>query len=126
VARVRPLISIVDDDESVREAVKGLIKSLGYNAAAFSSAEEFLLSRQVQQTACLILDINMPGMSGLDLHRHLASEGASIPTILITAYPDDRIRNSALHDGVLCYMVKPFDEDDLLSCIDQALSKKAH
>ena len=125
-ARVRPLISIVDDDESVREAVKGLIKSLGYNAATFSSAEDFLLSGRLQQTACLILDINMPGMSGLDLHRRLASEGASVPTILITAYPDDRIRNSALNDGVLCYMVKPFDEDDLLSCIDQALSNKAH
>ena len=125
-ARVRPLISIVDDDESVREAVKGLMQSLGYNAAAFASAEDFLLSRQLPQTACLIADINMPGMSGLDLYRRLSNSGASIPTILITAYPDDRIRMGALHDGVLCYMVKPFDEGDLLSCIDQALSRKAH
>ena len=120
---VRPLISIVDDDESVREAVKGLMQSLGYNAAAFASAEDFLLSRQLPQTACLIADINMPGMSGLDLYRRLSNSGTSIPTILITAYADDRVRDSAVHDGVLCYMVKPFDEGDLLSCIDQALSK---
>jgi FixJ family two-component response regulator len=125
VARVRPLISIVDDEESIREAVKGLMRSLGYNAAAFSSAEDFLLSPQLPQTACLIADFNMPGMSGLDLHRRLSTSGTCIPMILITAYPDDRIRDSALQDGVLCYMVKPFDEGALLSCIDQALSRNA-
>jgi FixJ family two-component response regulator len=124
VARVRALISIVDDDDSVREAITGLIESLGYKAAAFASAEDFLLSRQLPQTACLIADINMPGMSGLDLHRRLSNSGASIPTILVTAYPDDRARDSALHDGVLCYMVKPFEERELLSCIAQALLKK--
>lgn len=126
VEATRPLISIVDDDELVREAVTGLMRSLGYRVAAFGSAEAFLRSRQLSRTACLIADINMPAMSGLDLHRRLASSGASIPTILITAYPDDQMRNRALHDGVLCYMVKPFDEGDLLSCIDRALSKKAH
>jgi len=125
VARVRTLISIVDDDESVREAVKGLMKSLGYNAAAFSSAEEFLGSHQLLRTACLIADINMPAMSGLDLYRRLSDSGKSIPTILITAYPDDRVRDSALHEGVLCYMIKPFEEGELLSCIDEALSSSA-
>lgn len=120
----RPLISIVDDDELVREAVTGLIRSLGYRAAGFGSAEAFLRSRQLSRTACLIADINMPAMSGLELYRRLSSSGAVIPTILITAYPDDRTRKSALDAGVRCYMVKPFDESELLSCIDEALSRK--
>ena len=122
VAISRPVISIVDDDESIREAAKGLMKSLGYNAVAFPSAEDFLDSRQLPQTACLIADINTPGMSGLDLHRRLSGSGRRIPTILITAYPDDRVRDRALHDGVLCYLIKPFEENELLTCIETALS----
>jgi FixJ family two-component response regulator len=125
VAKSRPVISIVDDDESIREAAKGLMKSLGYNAVAFPSAEDFLDSRQLPQTACLIADINMPGMSGLDLHRRLSGSGRRIPTILITAYPDDRVRDRALHDGVLCYLIKPFEENELLTCIETALSPDA-
>ena len=118
----QPLISIVDDDELLRGAVTDLIRSLGYRAAAFGSAEAFLRSRQLSRTACLIADINMPAMSGLELYRRLSSSGAVIPTILITAYPDDRIRKRALDAGVRCYIVKPFDESELLSCIGQALS----
>ncbi|HXO01559.1 MAG TPA: response regulator [Stellaceae bacterium] len=117
----KPFISIVDDDESVREATKGLMKSLGYTAEAFSSAEDFLQSRQVPRTSCLIADVNMPGMSGLDLHRHLLASGNTIPTILITAYPDETIRQGALNAGVLCYLSKPFDESDLLPCLHTAL-----
>lgn len=117
----RQLISIVDDDESVREAATGLMKSLGYSAEAFPSAEDFLHSRQRSRTACLIADINMPGMSGLDLYRQLATSERPIPTILITAYPDESVRKRALNDGVICYLSKPFDETDLLSCLESVL-----
>ena len=120
-AKRKPLISIVDDDESVREAAKGLMKALGYAAETFPSAEDFLQSQQVPRTACLIADVNMPGMSGLDLHRHLSTSGKRIPTILITAYPDNGVRDRALNAGVICYLSKPFDEGDLLSCIHSAL-----
>ena len=120
--KTKSLISVVDDDESMREAVRGLMKSLGYTAEAFASAEEFLNSRQVPGTSCLITDVQMPGMTGLDLHRHLVASGKTIPTILITAYPDDSVRERALGDGVVCYLSKPFDESDLLACIHSALS----
>ena len=120
--KAKPHISVIDDDESMREAVKGLMKSLGYTAEAFASAEEFLSSRQVRRTSCLIADVQMPGMTGLELHRHLMASGKTIPTILITAYPDDRVRERALGDGVVCYLIKPFAEKDLLACIQSSLS----
>jgi FixJ family two-component response regulator len=119
----KPLISIVDDDELIRDAATGLIKSLGYNAVAFASAEDFLSSRQLSQTACLIADINMPEMSGLDLHRQLSASGKPIPTVLITAYPDDGVRKRALSAGVIGYLTKPFEEDDLLACVRSALTR---
>lgn len=118
-----PLISIVDDDESVREATKGLMKSLGFAAEVFPSAEDFLASRHLRRTTCLIADVNMPGMTGLELHRRLKASGKTIPTILITAYPDDGVRARAVTDGVICYLSKPFDEDDLLACISSALTR---
>jgi FixJ family two-component response regulator len=121
VAKRKPLISIVDDDESVREATKGLMKSLGYTSEAFPSAENFLQSHHALRTSCLIADVNMPGMSGLDLRHHLSASGKAIPTILITAYPDDRVREDALNAGVICYLSKPFDVGDLLFCIHSAL-----
>jgi len=120
-SETKPLISVVDDDESMREAVRGLMKSLGYTAEAFASAEEFLSSRQVPRTSCLIADVQMPGMTGLELHRHLMASGKTIPTILITAYPDDSARDRALGDGVVCYLSKPFDENDLLACVRSSL-----
>ena len=115
------LISVVDDDESMREAIRGLMKSLGYTAVAFASAEDFLSSWQVPRTSCLIADVQMPGMTGLELHRHLVALGEAIPTILITAYPDDGVRARALRDGIVCYLSKPFDENDLLTCISSSL-----
>ena len=120
--KTKSLISVVDDDESMREAVRVLMKSLGFTAEAFASAEEFLNSRQLPRTSCLITDVQMPGMTGLELHRHLVALGKTIPTILITAYPDDSVRERALGDGVVCYLSKPFDESDLLACIHAALS----
>ena len=119
--KTKPQISVVDDDESMREAIRGLMRSLGYTAQAFRSAEEFLTSHQVPHTSCLIADVQMPGMTGLELHRHLVASGKTIPTILITAYPDDRVRERALGDGVVGYLSKPFDENDLLACIRSSL-----
>ena len=120
--KTKPLISVVDDDESMREAIKGLMKSLGYTSQAFASAEEFLNSRQLPRTSCLIADVQMPGMTGLELHRHLVASGKSVPTILITAFPDDSARDRALGDGVVCYLSKPFDENELLACIRSSIT----
>jgi FixJ family two-component response regulator len=117
----RPRISVVDDDDSMREAIGGLMKSLGYMAEVFGSAEAFLNSRELPRTSCLIADVHMPGMTGLELHRHLVASGRTIPTILITAYPDDGVRARALRDGVVGYLSKPFDENDLLACIRSSL-----
>jgi FixJ family two-component response regulator len=122
VSKTNPQISVVDDDESMREAMRGLMKSLGYTAQTFASAEEFLNSCQVARTSCLIADVQMRGMTGLELHRHLVASGKTIPTILVTAYPDDTIRQRALEDGVVCYLSKPFDENDLFACIRSSLS----
>jgi FixJ family two-component response regulator len=121
VFKTKPQISVVDDDESMREAIRGLMKSLGYTAEIFGSAEEFLSSGEVPRTSCLIADVQMPGMTGIELHRHLVASGKPIPTILITAYPDDGARERALGDGVVCYLSKPFDENDLLTCIRSSL-----
>ena len=115
------VISIVDDDESVREAMTRLMRSLGYSAPAFASGESFLRSKRRRGTACLIADVQMPGMTGLELHNRLAASGKPIPTILITAYPDERVRAQALKAGVLCYLAKPFNESELLACIHSAL-----
>jgi FixJ family two-component response regulator len=119
----KPLISIVDDDEAVREATKGLMRALGFLAEAFGSAEDFLKFDRLHCTACLIADVQMPQMSGLELHRRLVASGVSIPTILITAYPDDGVRTRALTAGVMGYLTKPFNKDDLLGCIHSALNR---
>ena len=119
--RAKPLISIVEDNEAVREAIKGLMKSVGYRAEAAASAEEFLRSRHLGRTSCLIADVQMPGMTGLELHRRLSASGRIIPTVLITAYPDDGVRERALAAGVIGYLSKPFDENDLLACIRSGL-----
>jgi FixJ family two-component response regulator len=122
VQKAKPLISVVDDDESMREAVKGLMKSLGYRVEAAASAEEFLGSRHVRRTSCLIADVQMPGITGFELYQRLSASGKPIPTILITAYPDDSVRERALAAGVIGYLSKPFDENDLLACIRSALT----
>ena len=119
------MISIVDDNESVREAMTGLMRSVGFSAQAFQSAEGFLRSSRLDRTACLVTDMQMPGMTGLELHRRLVASGKPIPTILITAYPDESVRARAKEAGVICYLTKPFNEDDLLSCIRRALERWA-
>ena len=121
--KAKPLIAIIDDDQSMREAVKGLIKSFGYRAEAVASAQEFLRSRHVRRASCLIADMQMPGMTGLELYQRLSASGTPIPTILITAYPDDGIRERARSAGVTGYLSKPFEEDDLLACIRSALTR---
>ena len=115
------LISIVDDDESVREAVEGLIESLGFRVNAFPSAMDFLASPAVADTSCMIADVHMPQMSGIELHQRLTEQGHDIPTILITAYPCESVRARALASGVVCYLVKPFDDDALIGCVRSAL-----
>jgi FixJ family two-component response regulator len=123
VPTVKPLIAIVDDDVSMREAIEGLMRSLGFDAQAFSSADDFLMFPDLSRTACLVTDIHMPGMSGLDLHRRLIALGNSIPTVLITAYPDENARGRGFGAGIIGYLTKPFDEQDLLDCILSALPR---
>jgi len=115
------LISIVDDDEPFRESMRKLVMLLGYTVEAFSSAADFLASRLLPETACLITDINMPGMTGIELHRHLVNAGYAIPTILVTAYPDEVVRDRVLKDGVVCYLSKPVDDNNLERCLHWAL-----
>ena len=118
------LISIVDDDQPFRESMRKLIALLGYTVEAFPSAASFLLSPLLAETACLVVDVNMPGMTGPELHRHLAGTGYRIPTILVTAYPDEVVRNRALNDGVVCYLYKPVDDDHLERCLRSALQSR--
>ena len=115
------MISIVDDDQFVRESLKRLMKALGYEVSAFPSAADFLESPSLAETDCLIADIHMPVMTGVELFRRLTGVGHAIPTILITAYPDDSVRERALNDGVVCYLTKPFRERDLIDCVRSAL-----
>jgi FixJ family two-component response regulator len=115
------LISIVDDDESIRESTKGFVRSLGYEAAAFASAEEFLQSDSVDSTSCLITDVQMPGLSGIELQLGLIAQGVQMPTIFITAFPEEETRARAMKAGALGYLSKPFSEDSLLRCLGAAL-----
>jgi FixJ family two-component response regulator len=116
------LISIIDDDQPFRDSMRRLMRSLGYTVAVFSSAADFLASRRRSETACLIADVHMPVMTGVELHRHLIEAGHRIPTILVTAYPNDADRARALHDGVVCYLRKPVDEHHLSRCLRAALT----
>ena len=115
------LISIVDDNQPFRESMRKLVMLLGYNVEAFSSAADFLASRLLPETACLIADVHMPGMTGIELHRHLVAAGYAIPTILVTAYPDEVVGDRALKDGVFCYLSKPVDDNHLERCLRSAL-----
>ena len=115
------LVSIVEDDQFFRESLRRLIKSQGYIVEAFSSAADFLGSSRLIETACVIADVNMPAMSGIELHRHLVNGGRSIPTILVTAYPNDSDQARALNDGVVCYLRKPINDEQLIRCLRAAL-----
>ena len=118
------MISIVDDDESVREATKGLVRSLGYVAVTFESAEEFLNSGRMRDTSCVIADVQMPGVSGVELQDRLIADGHRLPMIFITAFPEDRTRTRALEAGAIGYLSKPFDEEHLIGCLDKALAAR--
>jgi FixJ family two-component response regulator len=116
------VIAIVDDDQSVREALVSLVRSLGYVAIGFECAEDLLKSKRRRSVSCLVADLQMPGMTGLELYHRLSASGKPIPTILITAYPDDGVRERALAAGVIGYLSKPFEEDDLLTCVRSAVT----
>jgi FixJ family two-component response regulator len=121
----RTLISIVDDDEPFRESMRKLVMLLGYTVEAFPSAADFLASRLLPETACLVTDVHMPEITGIELYRRLINLGYTIPTILVTAYPDEAVRDRALKDGVACYLSKPVDDEDLEQCLRSALKRKA-
>ena len=116
-----PLISIVEDDQPFRESMQKLVRALGYTVEAFPSAADFLASPLLPETACLVTDVQMPGMTGVELQRHLMDAGYAIPTILVTAYPDEVVRKRALKNGAVCYLSKPVDDEHLERCLRSAL-----
>jgi FixJ family two-component response regulator len=115
------IIAIVDDGSAVREATARLVRSLGYHASTFGSADEFLNSEQVHDTSCLITDLQMPGLSGLDLQDRLLAQGHHIPIIFLTAYPEENVRIRAMKAGAVGFLSKPCNDDHLLGCIKKAL-----
>src|ERR1700704_1325445 len=115
-------IAIVDDDQSVREGATNLFRSMGFVAVAFASAEEFLSSDSLEKTSCLVLDVQMPGMGGLKLQSHLAAIGRQIPIVFVTGYPDASVRDRAMQSGGVCFLTKPFNEDDLVDGLRSALT----
>ncbi|MBV8832340.1 MAG: response regulator [Acidobacteriaceae bacterium] len=118
----RPLLSVVDDDQSVRESLPDLIREFGFAAQVFSSAEDFLSSGSIQETSCLILDIDMPGVSGPELQQELKRRGQEIPIIFITGQRDETIRALMLEQGAVGFLFKPFSDADLLAAIKTALT----
>jgi FixJ family two-component response regulator len=120
------LISIVDDDDAFRDSMRRLLKSLGYAVAAFPAAADFLSSPELTATGCLVADIHMPAMRGDELYRHLLATGHPIPTILVTAYPDQRAQARMLSLGVRCYLPKPLEEAALIECLQSAILGVRH
>ena len=116
-----PLISIVDDDALARDGIAALVESLGYNVITFTSAEHFLGSDVIAETTCLITDMQMPGLSGLELQEALQSQGHQMPVILITGYPNEKHQTRALENGAVGYLGKPFDEQTLAECLTIAI-----
>jgi FixJ family two-component response regulator len=117
-------IAIVDDDQSVRDAVTNLFRSMGFPAVAFASAEEFLNSGSLDTASCIVLDVQMPGMGGLSLQSHLAATGRQIPIVFVTGYPDAVVRDKAMSLGAVCFLTKPFNEDDLVDGLRSALTDR--
>jgi len=115
------MIAIVDDDEHVRYATKSLLRSLGHLVVTFATAEEFLNSDQLLETSCLITDVQMPGMSGIELQARLKAEAHRIPVIVMTAFPDDGVHHRAIQQGASCFLTKPFSPETLTACLDRAL-----
>ena len=116
-----PLVAIIDDDASVRTTTDSLVRSLGYVVRTFASAEEFLRSNSRNDFACVIADVQMPGMSGIQLQDHLRAQGYLVPFIFFTAFPDEKTRAQALAAGAICYLTKPFDGDSLIQSLQAAL-----
>jgi FixJ family two-component response regulator len=119
----RPLVAVVDDDNSIRNATRDLLKAAGFATATFADAESFLGSASRASTACLVADMRMPGLSGLELYQALVASGDGIPTVIITAHPEELAQSRAREAGITCYLSKPFAPDDLLECVREALAK---
>jgi FixJ family two-component response regulator len=117
------LISIIDDDEAVRAATENLVRSLGFVASTFASAEEFLNSSRLEETSCVITDVHMPGMTGVELQSYLLAHGHNLPMIFITAFPEDRTRERVRAAGAVGFLSKPFDGGAMIQCIDKALGR---
>ena len=121
-----PLIAVVDDDVAVRESLESLIRSAGMGVRVFASAEEFLHSAHPSKLDCLVLDVRMPGMSGIELHRHLLASNSRLPVVFITAHgSDDRARSEAFSDWTVAFLTKPFSDDELLDAVHTALRLKS-
>ncbi len=120
----RQVIAIVDDDALIRETLKDLLDSAGYSSVVFASARGLMKSKRLGRFACLITDMRMPGTTGIELYQKLVAAGHTIPTILITAYPDETVRARAARAGILCYLPKPVTSDALLTCVDEALEAR--
>ena len=116
-----PLVAIIDDDESVRATTDSLVRSLGHVVHTFASAEEFLQLSRLDDFACILADVQMPGMSGVQLQDHLHARGYGVPFIFFTAFPDEKTRAQALAAGAICYLTKPFGGDSLIQCLQTAL-----
>ena len=116
-----PVICIVDDDDEVRDATKSFVRSLGYLTASFSSAEEYLSSDRVDDTSCLITDLRMPGMNGVELQQRLIADGRKTKVIIVTGFPQERLRARALEAGAFGFLEKPFDHECLIECLERAL-----
>ena len=120
-SQVLNVVAIVDDDRGAREALEMLVRSVGHNVSMFGSALEFLKSEKLHATSCLITDLQMPGLSGLDLQDHLIAEGHRIPLIFITGHPNDSARARAMKAGAVAFLSKPHDVHHLIGCIEKAL-----
>jgi len=116
----KPFVSVVDDDQLFRESMGRLMRSMGFAVESFSSAADFLASPRLSEATCLIADVHKPAMTGIELYQYLIKAGRKIPTILLTAYPNDEDRAHALKDGVVCYLPKPINEQNLLRCLREA------
>jgi FixJ family two-component response regulator len=119
-----PLVAIIDDDASVRMTTDSLVRSLGYRTRTFASAEEFVRANRPDDLSCVIADVQMPGMSGVELQAHLRSQGSRVPFMFFTAFPDEKIRAQALAAGAICYLTKPFDEESLVVGFQAALKAR--
>jgi FixJ family two-component response regulator len=118
-----PTIAIIDDDESIRTGLDFLVTSLGYRVYTFASAADFLQSEQLHSASCVITDVRMPVMSGIELQTHLRSTGYKVPFIFITAVPEESIRRQAFNDGAICFLNKPLDDQALIACLDMVIQQ---